>query len=42
MIGRVCSMHEKIKKNKTLRFWFQNCNAREKAVNVRADGKVIL
>jgi hypothetical protein len=41
IIGRTCSMHGKIR-NKTSKFWLQNFNVREEAVNVGVDGKIIL
>jgi hypothetical protein len=41
MIGRICSMHGKIKNN-TLKFWLQYFNVRGKAVNVGVNGRVIM
>jgi hypothetical protein len=38
MIGRTCRMHGK---NKSIKFWLQNFNVREKALNEGVDGRVI-
>jgi hypothetical protein len=40
MIGRICSMHGKIRA-KTSKFWLQNFNVGEGAVNVGVDGRKI-